>query len=148
MYSYQFPRPALTVDAVIFYREKDKTEVLLIQRKKDPWKGMWAIPGGFLEADETCEEGAKRELEEETGLAGIDLKQFYVFDAIHRDPRERIITIAHYGVTDKKHEVKGSDDASDARWFDISELPPLAADHREIIAKAVETAREQSAIDS
>ena len=142
MYTYKFPRAALTVDAVVFSKGIDKTEVLLIQRGKDPWKGKWAIPGGFLEVDETCETGAKRELEEETGLTGISLKQFHVFDAVDRDPRERIITVAYYGFTNKsKHQAKGSDDASDARWFDIENLPDLAADHKKIIAKAREEAK-------
>lgn len=139
MYTYKFPRPALTVDAVVFSKEKDTLEVLLIQRKNEPWKGMWALPGGFLEVDETCEQGAKRELEEETGMKNIDLKQLYVYDAIDRDPRERIITVAHYGVADKNnHPVEASDDASDVRWFNVKELPPTAADHHKIIAKAVE----------
>jgi len=145
MYSYQYPRPALTLDAVVFSKEKEKVEVLLIQRGNEPWKGSWAIPGGFLEMEETCEQGALRELEEETGLKLSSLKQFYVFDAPHRDPRERIITVAHYGVIDKsKHTAKGSDDASDAKWFDIKQLPKLAADHDQIIAKAIETAKRNS----
>lgn len=142
MYSYQYPRPALTLDAVVFSKEKEKVEVLLIQRGNEPWKGSWAIPGGFLEMEETCEQGALRELEEETGLKLSSLKQFYVFDSVHRDPRERIITVAHYGVIDKtKYTAKGSDDASDAKWFDIKQLPKLAADHDQIIAKAIETAK-------
>ena len=139
MYTYKYPRPALTVDAVVFSKEKDKLEVLLIQRKNEPWKDMWAIPGGFLEVDETAEQGAKRELEEETGLKGIELKQLYVFDSVDRDPRERIITIAHYGFADKNiHHAKGSDDAIDAQWFDVKNLPPVAADHIKIIEKALE----------
>lgn len=139
MYTYKFPRPALTVDAVVFSKEKDTLEVLLIQRKNDPWKGMWAVPGGFLEVDETCEQGAKRELEEETGLKNVKLKQLYVFDKVDRDPRERIITVAHYGFADKRtHLVKASDDASDAQWFDVNKLPVMAADHIQIIQKALE----------
>jgi 8-oxo-dGTP diphosphatase len=138
MYSYKYPRPALTVDAVVFHRENSELELLLIQRKNEPWKGMWALPGGFLEVDETCEQGAKRELEEETGLINVDLKQLYVFDQVDRDPRERIITVVHYGFADKnKQEAKGTDDASDAKWFNIRQLPPLAADHRSIIEKAL-----------
>jgi 8-oxo-dGTP diphosphatase len=145
MYSYQYPRPALTLDAVVFSKEKEKVEVLLIQRGNEPWKGSWAIPGGFLEMEETCEQGALRELEEETGLKLSSLKQFYVFDSVHRDPRERIITVAHYGVIDKsKYTAKGSDDASDAKWFDIKQLPKLAADHDQIIAKAIEIAKRNS----
>jgi 8-oxo-dGTP diphosphatase len=143
MFSYKFPRAALTVDAVVFSKEKNSLEILLIQRKHEPWKGMWALPGGFLEVDETCEQGAKRELEEETGLKNVDLTQLYVYDAVDRDPRERIISVAHYGFTDKnQNPVKGSDDASDARWFDTKSLPPMAADHLSIIEKALERIKE------
>lgn len=139
MYSYKFPRPALTVDAVVFSKQNDVVDVLLIQRNSEPWKGMWAVPGGFLEIDETCEQAAKRELEEETGLKNVKLKQLYVFDKVDRDPRERIISIAYYGFADKDtHPVKGSDDASDAKWFNIDNLPVLAADHIKIIQKALE----------
>ena len=139
MYSYEYPRPAITVDAVVFSKEKNGLEVLLIQRGNEPWKGMWAVPGGFLEVNETCEDGAKRELEEETGVRNVDLKQYHVFDAVDRDPRERIITVAHYGFADKrKHPVKGSDDAQDAKWFDVTNLPPTAADHKQIIEMALE----------
>jgi 8-oxo-dGTP diphosphatase len=138
MHSYKYPRPALVLDAVVFHKENQELEVLLIQRKHDPWKGMWALPGGFLEVDETCEEGARRELEEETGLKNVDLKQFYVFDQVDRDPRERIISVAHLGFTDKnKQEIKGADDAIDAQWFNVKKLPVLAADHLVIIEMAL-----------
>ena len=138
MYSYQYPRAALTVDAVVFSKEQHSLEVLLIQRKHEPWKEMWALPGGFLEVGETCQQGAERELQEETGLQDIELRQFYVFDAVDRDPRERIITVAHYGFANKKnHSPKGNDDAMDAQWFDVNHLPPLAADHHQIIEKAL-----------
>ena len=143
MHTYEYPRPALTLDAVVFQVEKLSTKVLLIQRKQDPWKGMWALPGGFLEMDETCEEGARRELEEETGLRNVDLKQFYVFDGIYRDPRERVITVAHYGILKTPQEIKGGDDASDARWFDIKNLPQLAADHKLILGMAIQKLKEE-----
>lgn len=138
MYTYKYPRAAITVDAVVFTKDHDTLKVLLIQRKHEPWMNKWAIPGGFLEVDETCEAGARRELQEETGLTGIPLKQFYVFDDPQRDPRERIITIAHFGFADINfHKVKGSDDARDAQWFDVSNLPELAADHKKILEKAL-----------
>lgn len=143
MHSYKYPRAAIVLDAVVFHKENKELEVLLIQRKHDPWKGMWALPGGFLEVDETCEEGAKRELEEETGLKNVDLKQFYVFDKVDRDPRERIISVAHVGFTDKnKQEIKGADDASDAQWFNVKKLPVLAADHHSIIGMALDRVKE------
>jgi 8-oxo-dGTP diphosphatase len=146
LYSYKFPRPALTVDSVIFAKENNVLQVLLIQRKNEPWKDMWALPGGFLEMHETCEQAANRELEEETGLKNIELKQLYVFDAPDRDPRERIITVVHYGFADKTiHQPKGSDDALDAKWFDVNNLPPLAADHTQIIEKALERIKMEEA---
>lgn len=139
MYSYKYPRPALTVDALVFAEENHKLKVLLIQRKHEPFKGLWASPGGFLEVDETCKEGALRELSEETGMTGVELEQFYVFDAIGRDPRERIITVAHMGVTDigAHKNIKGGDDAAEAQWFDVERLPPLAADHGLMISTAL-----------
>lgn len=139
MYTYKYPRPALTVDAVVFSHEKNGLEVLLIQRKHEPWKGMWALPGGFMEMEETSVQAAKRELEEETGLKNVELNQLHVFDAVDRDPRERVISIAHYGVIDKsKHPAKGGDDASDAKWFGVKNLPKLAADHGVIIEMALQ----------
>ena len=139
MYCYKYPRPALTVDALVFAEEQKKLKVLLIQRKHEPFKSMWASPGGFLEMDETCKEGAMRELKEETGMEGVELEQFYVFDGISRDPRERIITVAHLGVTDiaAHNNIEGADDATSAQWFDVEDLPPLAADHKLMIATAV-----------
>src|SRR4051812_19679582 len=112
MYTYKFPRPALTVDCVIFgLGEKgEEPKVLFIERKNEPFKGMWAIPGGFIEMHETLIEAAARELEEETGLKNIPLTQCCVFDGIDRDPRERIITVVHYGFADlKKHKAKAGD---------------------------------------
>jgi 8-oxo-dGTP diphosphatase len=140
MYSYKFPRPAITVDSVVFCYDREELKVLLIKRGHEPFKGMWAIPGGFIEMDETCEEAASRELEEETGLKNIKLEQFHVFSAIHRDPRERIITIAHYALIGnlKGASIKGGDDAEEAAWFSISDLPTLAADHHEIISIALQ----------
>jgi|SRR6185437_5742145 len=139
MYCYKYPRPALTVDALVFAEEQKNLKVLLIQRKHEPFKGLWASPGGFLEVDETCKEGALRELKEETGMEGVELEQFYVFDAIGRDPRERIITVAHFGITDiaAHNNIKGRDDAVSAKWFDVEDLPPLAADHGLMISTAV-----------
>ncbi len=138
-YTYEYPRPALTVDAVIFRNNCDKTEVLLIQRDRYPFEGMWALPGGFVEMDETLEEAVARELEEETGLTGIELKQLHAFSDVGRDPRGRTVSVTFYGITDKSNsKVKGGDDARDARWFPVDELPELAFDHNEIIEMAKE----------
>jgi 8-oxo-dGTP diphosphatase len=140
MYSYRFPRPAITVDSLVFAYDEGELKILLIKRGHEPFKGMWATPGGFIEMNETCEEAARRELEEETGLKNVKLEQFHVFSAINRDPRERIITIAHFAIIDniKDRPVNGSDDAEEAAWFNVSALPPLAADHEEIIAVALQ----------
>ena len=127
---------ALTVDAVIFYRKADILNVLLIRRKNDPFRDQWALPGGFLEENETMEEGAKRELEEETGLKIKKLQQVAAFGTPGRDPRGRTISIAFVGLVDAEVKVKASDDAVDAKWFNMNDLPELAFDHREIISEA------------
>jgi len=143
MFQYQFARPAVTVDAVIFdMHDDDKIpRVLLILRKHEPFKGMWAIPGGFLEMDEELEVGAARELYEETGLdiPHDDLQQLVAVGRRNRDPRDRIISVVYTAVVDRfEHtEVCAGDDAEDARWFQVTELPALAADHLEIVRKAL-----------
>ena len=141
-YTYDYPRPAVTTDCVLFSRdERNELSVLLIERGGEPYKGCWAFPGGFLEMDETVEEGASRELEEETGLIissenGL-LKQLGCYSQVDRDPRGRVITSAFYAVVPKA-DVKGNDDARDARWFPVSALPPLAFDHDQILRDALQ----------
>jgi len=138
-YSYDYPRPCVTVDAVVFKEGENDLEILLILRKNPPYDGKWALPGGFMDMDETLEAAAVRELEEETGLSGVDLKQFYSFDAVDRDPRARTIGVAHYGFTSADNaSVKGMDDAEEAGWFSINDLPGLAFDHELIIKKVLE----------
>lgn len=134
-YSYKYPHPSVTTDCVIFGFDGVKLKVLLVERGMAPYKGRWAFPGGFLNMDESAEEGALRELKEETGLEGAYIRQFHTFSAPQRDPRERVITIAYYALV-KMQEVKGGDDASDARWFALDEVPPLAFDHDQILRKA------------
>ena len=145
-YIYDYPRPALTADCVIFGRdEKGGLSVLLIERGEEPYKGCWAFPGGFMEMDETTEETASRELKEETGLvipAGSgQLKELGCYSAVDRDPRGRVITIAYYA-TINKCEVKGSDDVREARWFPLSQIPPLAFDHAQILSNALRKLKE------
>lgn len=140
-YTYDYPRPELTADCVIFGRnEGGEQSVLLIERGADPYKGCWAFPGGFLEMDETTVEAASRELQEETGLvipAGSGcLKELGCYSAVDRDPRGRVITIAYYAVIEMA-EVKGSDDARQAHWFPLSKIPPLAFDHAQILSDAL-----------
>jgi len=139
-YTYEYPRPALTVDAIIFAKEKDDIFVLLIQRANPPFEGMWAFPGGFVDVNETLEHAAIRELEEETGIIGVVLEQFYVFDAINRDPRHRTISVVYTGnVLSRNIYFKANDDARNVRWFNVNEISTLAFDHAEILKKAVES---------
>ncbi len=133
MYTYQYPRPALTVDALVL--KKETAEVLLIQRANEPFKDQWALPGGFVEMDELLETACLRELEEETGLKLESLSQFKTYDGIDRDPRHRTISVVFCGFAEKDAEVKGGDDAANAAWFSIDKLPELAFDHANIVAE-------------
>lgn len=142
MYSYKYPHPAVTADCVIFGFDGVSIKVLLIQRGIEPYKGQWAFPGGFLKMNETVEECAKRELEEETGLKSTSVEQFYTFSAVNRDPRERVITVAHYALV-RLSEVKGGDDAASAKWFAMNEIPSLAFDHDHILRLAVKCLKER-----
>ena len=142
-YCYKYPHPAVTADCVIFgFDESNKMKVLLIQRGQDPHKGKWAFPGGFMEIDETTEQCARRELEEETGLKDIAVEQFYTFSDVNRDPRERILSVAHYAII-RLSDVKGSDDAAKAQWFSIDEIPSLAFDHEFMFQKAIQIIKEK-----
>ena len=131
MYTYNYPRPAVTVDAIIL---TESDEILLIQRGRDPFRGMWALPGGFADMDETLEKACRRELMEETGISVDRLEQYRVFDAIDRDPRHRTLTLAFYTIIPQKLDPKAGDDAAMAKWFHIGNLPPLAFDHDLIIS--------------
>jgi len=128
---------AVTVDAVIFYRKSKILNVLLIKRKNEPFRNQWALPGGFLEENETLEEGVKRELEEETGLKLEKIQQVGAFGTPGRDPRGRIISIAFLGLIGAEAKVRASDDAVDVKWFSLNDLPDLAFDHRKIISEAI-----------
>jgi 8-oxo-dGTP diphosphatase len=133
MYTYKYPRPALTVDALVYVKGKTTISVLLIQRGIEPFKGKWALPGGFVNMDELLETACKRELEEETGLLVEQMTQFKTYDAIDRDPRHRTISVVFSAQLPEKAEVKGNDDAANAQWFSINDLPEMAFDHREIL---------------
>ena len=135
-YTYEYPRPAVTADIVLFSRFENQDYVLLILRKHPPFEGCWAFPGGFINMDETLLESALRELEEETGLKGIALKQFYTYGDPGRDPRHRTITVVFIGRSDNLPTVTGMDDASEAKWHPIDEIPKLGFDH-DIILKDV-----------
>lgn len=133
MFTYQYPRAALTTDAIVFVKEKEEIFVLLIERGQEPFKHKWALPGGFINMDELLETACKRELQEETGLIVNKMTQFKTYDAIERDPRHRTISVIFYTKLNKKQEVKGGDDAARADWFPISDLPELAFDHAHIL---------------
>ncbi len=141
-YCYKYPHPAVTSDCVIFGFDGVAIKVLLIQRGIEPYKDKWAFPGGFMQIDETAQECAKRELEEETGLKTTSVEQFYTFSDVNRDPRERVITVAHYALV-RLEEVKGGDDAMSAQWFAMNEIPSLAFDHDRILRMAVNRLKER-----
>jgi len=126
MFSYNYPRAAVTVDAILI---SPNHSVLLIERGRDPYKGTWALPGGFIDMDEELEVACQRELEEETGIKLEGLKQFKAFGGVNRDPRHRTISILFYCFTESEIQSTAGDDAASARWFPIDELPELAFDH-------------------
>jgi len=135
-YIYDYPRPAVTVDIVIVTREK-KPRVLLIRRKHEPFAGMWAIPGGFVEMPETLEAAARRELFEETRVRTSKLEQLQTFGDPGRDPRGRVISVVYLAQVDpRKLKPRAADDAAEVGWHDIHRPPPLAFDHSDILACA------------
>src|SRR5437899_955546 len=137
-FTYQYPRAALTVDCVVFGFDEDELKVLLIQRALEPFKGAWALPGGFVRVYETLDDAARRELVEETGLKDVFLEQLYTFGEIKRDPRERVVSVAYYALVKlSDHKAKAATDAANAEWFPISKLPKLAFDHADIAAAAL-----------
>ncbi|MBS0628291.1 MAG: NUDIX hydrolase, partial [Verrucomicrobia bacterium] len=140
----QYP---ISVDCVIFGYSEKKLNVALIERKKEPFKGDWAIPGGFLIEDETVEEAAFRELKEETGIHDIYLEEFGVFSHPSRDPRGRVITVAFFAlIASDKITLTATEDAASAKWFPIDSIPSLAFDHSEIYAKALNALKEAALI--
>lgn len=141
---YKYPRPALTVDAVVFGLGAEGLKLLLIQRKYEPFANCWALPGGFFDVsrDQNADEAVARELQEETTLTGLFLEQLYTFSDKERDPREHVVSVAYYCLV-KPDQLKpvGKDDAKEADWFLVDELPELAFDHHKIVATALERLR-------
>jgi 8-oxo-dGTP diphosphatase len=136
-YTYDYPRPAVTVDCVIFALEGGDLDVLLIQRDKEPFAGQWALPGGFVEEGESLEEAARRELREETGLTGIVLEQLGAFGQPGRDPRGWTVSVVFYALVRRAdHHARAADDARKVDWFPVRGLPPLAFDHDKILEAA------------
>ncbi len=135
---YQPPRLSVTVDCVVFGLDDAELKILLIQRGAVPFKGEWALPGGFVQPDESVAAAAMRELREETGVEKIFLEQLYTFGAVDRDPRGRVITIAYYALINlNEHQLQATTDARQARWFPLGEIPALAFDHNAILAMAL-----------
>ncbi len=138
VYCYDYPRPSVTVDIVLLTDVKPYPEVLLIRRKNPPFKNAWALPGGFLEMEETLEESALRELYEETNISNVKLTQLGTFGHPERDPRGRVITVAYVGIiTTKIQNVIAGSDAGQVAWYSTSNLPELAFDHKMIIHTAL-----------
>ena len=137
-YCYDYPRPAVSGDCIIFGFDGDDLNILLIERGKDPYKGRWTFPGGFLDMEETTLQCAERELREETGIEGLKLEQLGAFSGVDRDPRGRVITVAYYALVriSETNPVAG-DDAADARWSKVKDIPPLAFDHDLVMRAAI-----------
>lgn len=137
--SEHFPHPAVTVDVLIFTVREKKLEIILVKRGINPYKGMWALPGGFVEIKEALEDAAKRELIQETGVKDVYLEQLYTFGDPERDPRERVITVSYFAlIPSERIKLKATTDVTDAAWFVVHNLPKLAFDHKQIIETGVE----------
>lgn len=147
-YTFEPDRPALTADVVAFSL-RDSAEapsqqalhVLLIQRNSPPYKGRWALPGGFVQTGESLEQAARRELSEETGMRGLYLEQLYTFGDPRRDPRGWTVTVAYVALVPETVEAKAGDDAAAARWFPVQQLPSLAFDHSQIVQYGLQRLR-------
>lgn len=141
-FAYEFPRPAIAVDCVVFGLDPEGLKLLLIERAVEPFKGSWALPGGFVRVDETLDQAAERELSEEAGVSISYLEQLYTFGALERDPRERVISVAYFALVNPASYTPHADtDASRAAWFKESDLPPLAFDHAHVVSVALERLR-------
>lgn len=130
---------SVTVDCVVFGLDDEELKILLIQRDIEPYKDEWALPGGFVRANESIEETAIRELKEETGVEKIFLEQLYTFGDVGRDPRGRVITVAYYALVNiNEHDLKATTDAKNVAWFSIDDIPNLAFDHKRIFNVALQ----------
>jgi len=136
-YCYDYPRPAVTTDICLFTVVEHDLRVLLIRRGLEPFKGAWALPGGFVQENETLDECATRELTEETGVTGAHLEAFATFSEPNRDPRARVITAAYFALLQAAdHILQSGSDADDAQWHSMAKLPRLAFDHLEVVTSA------------
>lgn len=141
-FTYDYERPALTTDCVVFGLDQDDLKLLLIQRDIEPFEGSWALPGGFIHIGESVDDCARRELHEEAGLKDIYLEQLYTYGQPDRDPREQVVTVAYFALVNLvEHTPEASTDARNAAWFDLDDLPKLAFDHKDIVKKAKDRLR-------
>jgi len=144
-YTYDYPRPSVTVDVVAFTFAENDLRVLLVQRAGEPFRGMWALPGGFVRMNEDLSDAAHRELVEETGVADLYLEQLYTFGEVDRDPRTRVITVAYFSLIGADHastlQLEAGTDAGDARWWSVYDHPELAFDHGRILDYALQRLR-------
>ena len=137
-FMHQYEHPYDTVDILIFTIDQGKLKIILIERGVSPFKGFWAIPGGFIRINESLEDAAKRELIEETGVKNVYMEQLYTFGDPKRDPRSRVITVSYLGlVPNASVKLKATTDARKADWLNTNKLPRLAFDHQEIIKYAL-----------
>lgn len=136
-YTYKHPHPAVTTDIVVFTMRHDELEVLLVKRALPPYRNLWALPGGFVNLEESLEAGARRELEEETGIKEAYFEQLYTFGEPDRDPRERVITVAYFALLPSDAcDIRAGSDARAVSWFGIQNIPELAFDHMAILDMA------------
>ena len=144
-FCYDHPRPAVTVDIILFVFQEEQLRVLLIRRAHEPFQGKWALPGGFVGENEDLYDAALRELKEETNVSNVYLEQLYTVGKPDRDPRTRVITVAYFALLSAEEvaqqEVHGASDAGEARWWDIYSLPELAFDHQQILDYALQRLR-------
>lgn len=137
-FSYSYPHPAVCVDIVVFTVIDDRLKLLLVRRKRPPYGGQWALPGGFVGLEEGLMQAARRELREETGVNAVHLEQLYTFGRPERDPRERVISVAYLSIIPSENlDIAAASDAEQVGWFAVGETPPLAFDHDEILARAL-----------
>jgi 8-oxo-dGTP diphosphatase len=129
----------VAADMVVFCNEGEHLQILLVRRKYDPFQGMWALPGGFVEDDEELETAAIRELHEETGLKlEPPIRQLHTYGKVGRDPRGRTISVMHYAILTRRPEVKGGDDAADAQWVNVKDITEMAFDHKMVVEEALQ----------
>jgi 8-oxo-dGTP diphosphatase len=136
-YTYEYPRPIMAADSAIFTVRDGKLSVLLIRRGHEPYENCWAIPGGFVHENEPLDVAAARELEEETGLSNLPLRQMQTFGDPGRDPRGWTVSVVYLAIVDwREHTLAAGDDAREADWFTVGDLPPVAFDHDKVLAFA------------